>query len=272
MSISKITANGLPFANVAAAGVATANIEIGSNVERLQLIMGGTTFTEAHMTNIKLRANGKAVVDISGTDLKKLMAFRGVPQSTGFLDIDFTELTGRDLLDQVIGSFDTSKGVAQLSLEITIAGATAPTLAYRVTKSSPQNAAVGGQLQKILRYPWQVATGGQLSIALPYGPVNGSIIKRIHITHGVANNVLDVTVKQNSAVVWEGTAAANVADQTAHGRVPQTGIFTIDFTLDRNQRNAFDTRDASSLLLLPNFGAADSGNVLVEYYDKLGNL
>jgi hypothetical protein len=272
MSIAKTTVNGLPFANVAAAGVATANIEFGMAIERIQLILGGTTFTEAHMTNIKIRANGKPVVDLSGAQLKKLMAYRGVPQSTGFLDIDFTELTGRDLLDQILGSFDTSKGVSQLSMEVTIAGATAPTLSYRVTKSSPQRAGLAGQIQKLLRYPWQVATGGQLPIALPFGPVNGSVIKRIHITHGVADNVLDVQVKQNSAIVWEGTAAANVADQTAHGRVPQASMFTIDFTLDRNQRNAFDTRDASSLLLLPNFGAADSGDVLVEYYDKLGNL
>lgn len=272
MSIAKITVAGLAFANVAATGVATANIEIGMAVERIQLAMGGTAFTEAHMTNIKIRANGKPLIDISGTDLKKLMAYRGVPQSTGFLDIDFTELTGRDLLDQIVGSFDTSKGVGQLSLEITIAGATAPTLSYRVTKSAPQRAGLSDQIQKILRYPWQVATGGQLPIALPFGPVNGSVIKRIHITHSVADNVVDVTVKQNSAVVWEGTAAANAADQTSHGRVPQTKVFTIDFTLDRNQRNAFDTRDTSSILLLPRFGAADSGDVLVEYYDKLQNL
>lgn len=272
MSIAKITVNGLPFANVAAAGVATANIETGLSIERIQLILGGTTFDETHMTNIKIRSNGKPIVDISGSDLKKLMAYRGVPQSAGFLDIDFTELTGRDLLDQILGSFDTSKGVGQCSIEVTIAGATAPTLAYRVTKSSPQREGLGGSLQKILRYPWQVSTGGELAIALPFGNINGSVIKRIHITHGVASNVLNATVKQNSAIVWEGTKAANEADQVSHGRVPQTKVFTIDFTLDRNQRNAFDTRDANSLLLLPNFGAADSGDVLVEYYDKLGNL
>lgn len=272
MSIAKITTNGLPFANVAASGVATANIEIGMAIERIQLILGGTTFNETHMTNIKIRSNGKPLVDLSGAQLKNLMAYRGVPQSTGFLDIDFTELTGRDLLDQIVGSFDTSKGVSQLSMEITIAGATAPTLSYRVTKSAPQRPGLNEAVQKILRYPWQVATGGQLAIALPYGPVNGAVVKRIHVTHGVANNVTAVEVKQNSAVVWEGTAAANVADQTAHGRVPQTNIFTVDFTLDRNQRNAFDTRDASSILLLPTFGAADSGDVLVEYYDKLNNL
>lgn len=272
MSIAKITTNGLPFANVAAAGVATANIEIGMAIERIQLALGGTTFTEANMTNIKIRANGKPVVDLSGAQLKKLMAYRGVPQSAGFLDIDFTELTGRDLLDQVAGSFDTSKGVSQLSMEITIAGAVAPTLSYRITKSAPQRPGLGDMLQKILRYPWQVATGGQLAVALPYGRPNGSVIKRIHVTHGVAANVVDVTVKQNSAIVWEGTAAANVADQTAHDRVPQALMFTVDFTLDRNQRNAFDTRDASSILLLPRFGAADSGDVLVEYYDSLPNL
>lgn len=272
MAIRKIKLNGLPFANVVAAGVATAQVEIGQTIERIQLIMGGTAFNETHMTNIKLRANGKPIVDLSGSQLKALMNFRGVPQSAGFLDIDFTELTGRDFLDQVVGGFDTSKGVSQLSMEVTIAGATAPTLSYRVTRSAPQAGNLAGVVQKILRYPWQVATGGELPIALPFGPVNGSVIKRIHVTHGVANNVTALKVKHASDLVFESTAAANVADLTAHGRTPQANIFTVDFTADKNQGNALDTRDASSLLLLPTFGAADSGDVLVEYYDKLGNL
>lgn len=272
MSIQKIKSNGLPFANVSATGVATANIEIGLAIERIQLIMGGTTFNETHMTNIKVRANGKPVVDMSGSQLKKLMNFRGVTQSTNYLDIDFTELGGRDLLDQIIGAFDTSRGISQLSIEVTITGAVAPTLSYRVTKSSPQANGIGGVVQKMLRYPWQVATGGQLPISLPYGRENGAVIKRIHISHGVASNVLDVTVKQDSAIVFEGTKAANEADQVGHGRTPQANMFTVDFALDRNQRNAFDTRDAKSLLVLPNFGAADSGDVIVEYYDRVINL
>lgn len=272
MGIRKIKRDGLPFANVAANSVATAPIEIGDTIERIQLILGGTTFDETHLTNIKLRANGKPVVDLSGSQLKKLMNFRGVPQSVGFLDIDFTELTGRDFLDQVIGGFDTSKGVAQLSLECTIGAATAPTLAHRITRSAPQAGNLSGVVQKILRYPWQVATGGQLAISLPFGKENGSVIKRIHVAHGVGSNVTKAEVKHNSRVVFESTAAANVADLTAHGRTPQTNIYTIDFTADKNQGNALDTTDANSLLLLPTFGAADSGDVLVEFYDRLGNL
>lgn len=272
MSIAKIKVDGLPFANVAANSVATANIEIGQAIERIQLILGGTTFDETHISNIKVRANGKPVVDISGTNLKKLMNFRGVPQTAGFLDIDFTELTGRDFLDQIVGSFDTSKGVSQLSIEVTIGAATAPTLSYRVTRSGPQADGVKGVLQKILRYPWQVATGGELAIALPFGPVNGAVIKRIHVVHGVASNVTKVRAKQGADVVFEGTYAANNADLTAHGRTPQALFFSIDFTADKNQKAAWDTRDANSLLLLPTFGAADSGEVLVEYYDRLGNL
>lgn len=274
MGIRKIKLNGLPFANVVKDGVATAQIEIGQTIERIQLIMGGTDFNETHITNIKLRANGKPIVDLSGVQMKALMNFRGVPQSAGFLDIDFTELTGRDFLDQVVGGFDTSRRVSQLSLEVTILGisTTAPTLSYRVTRSAPQANDLGNVVQKILRYPWQVATGGELPIALPFGPVNGSVIKRIHITHGVADNVTAVKVKHASDLVFESTAAANVADLTSHGRTPQAKIFTVDFTADKNQGNALDTRDASSLLLLPTFGAGDSGVVLVEYYDKLGNL
>lgn len=273
MAIGKILRKGLAFSNVVATGVASCMLPIGRTIERITLGMGGTIFTVAMITNIKLRANGKVIIDLSGTELSRINAYRGIVSSTNFLTLDFTEIFGRDRMDQVIGGFDTSKGIAQLSMEVTIAGATAPTLEAYIQESNVQAGSYSAIIAKILRYPFQTSAGGVLPIQLPFGPVNGSVIKRMHVLHSVANNVSEITVKQDSVVIWESTRALNEAIQVEHRKTPQTLQMTVDFTLDNNQSNAFDTRDARSLELLPRFGAAEpSGVVLVEYYDTLGNL
>lgn len=273
MSIGKILRQGLAFSNVVASGVASCLLPIGRTIERITLAMGGTTFNETHMTSIKLRANGKVIIDVTGSELKKINAFRGITSSTGFLTLDFTEIFGRDKIDQVIGGFDTSKGIAQLSMEITIAGASAPTLSAYIMESDRQSGGYSPIIQKILRYPFQTSAAGVLPIQLPFGPVNGSVIKRMHLYHSVSNNITNAVVKQDSVVIWEASRALNEAIQVEHKKTPQANFMTVDFTIDNNQANAFDTRDARSLELLPTFGAAEpSGVVLVEYYDTLGNL
>jgi len=273
MSIGKILRQGLAFSNVVATGVASCLLPIGRTIERITMVLGGTTFNETHMTSIKLRANGKVIIDVTGTELKKINAFRGIVSSAGFLTLDFTEIFGRDRLDQVVGGFDTSKGIAQLSLEVSIAGATAPTLNAYISESDRQAGGYSPIISKILRYPFQTSAAGVLPIQLPFGPQQGSVIKRMHLLHSVANNITNAVVKQDSVVIWEASRALNEALQVEHKKVPQANFMTVDFTLDNNQSNAFDTRDARSLELLPTFGAAEpSGAVLVEYYDTLGNL
>lgn len=272
MAIGKILRKGLAFSNVVAAGVATCLLPIGRTIERVTLAMGGT-FTSAMMTSIKVRANGKVIIDLTGSELAKINAYRGIVSSAGFITLDFTEIRGRDRMDQVIGGFDTSKGIAQLSMEVTIAGAVAPTLEAYISESNTQAGGYSAIIAKVLRYPFQTSAGGVLPIQLPFGGVNGSVIKRMHLSHSVANNISEIVVKQDSVVVWEASRALNEAIQVEHGKTPQAGFMTVDFTIDNNQSNAFDTRDARSLELLPRFVAAEpSGVVLVEYYDTLGNL
>lgn len=273
MAIGKILRQGLAFSNVVAAGVASCLLPIGRTIERITLMMGGTTFNETHMTSIKLRANGKVIIDLTGSELKKINAYRGIVSSTNYLTIDFSEIFGRDRLDQVIGGFDTSVGIAQLSLEITIAGASAPTLSAYVMESDRQPGGYSPIIAKILRYPFQTSAGGVLPIQLPFGPVNGSVIKRMHLSHSVASNVNNCVVKQDGVIVFEAGRALNEAIQVEHKKTPQANFYTVDFCVDNNQSNAFDTRDARSLELLPTFNAAEpTGAVLVEYYDTLGNL
>ena len=276
MSVGKLTRYGLPFSNVVPTGTATNQITPGRTLENFRLKLGGTALTKAMLSNVRVKANGKIIIEGSGTELDKINAYRGESTNAGFLDIQFADYKMIQELDRMVGAFDTSLGIQNITTEITIAGATAPVLTPILVESAQQkdnqgNAApFAGLISKVLRYPFNIATGGRLPVTVPFGPQSGAIIKRLHVFHG--GNMTGATVKQDGLVVHESVDAENDFDQTKAGRVPQTNVYTIDFVLDGNIKKALDTRDARSLEWLFDFSAADTGTVIVEYLDPLGNL
>lgn len=276
MSIGRVTKYGLPYSNVVATGTATNQITPGQTIECVRLKLEGTTFTKAMITRIKFKINGKVIIDVTGTQLDKLNAYRGANTTDPkFLDIAFADYFLNNEFDRMVGALDTSAGAVMLTTEVTIAGATAPKLTAILMESASQKnksgewAKFAPLMVKVLPYPFNVSAGGRLPIQLPVGR-NGSIIKRIHFFHG--GNLTAVTVKQNSLVVHESTKDENEFEQKSKGRVPQAGMHTIDFVVDGDITKAFNTSDANTVELLGDFSAADFGEVLVEYLDPLANL
>lgn len=276
MSVGKLHRYGLPLANVTANGPATGNITPGRTLETLRYKLGGTALTKAMLTAIKLKANGKTFIDTNGADLQKINAYRGATTDDAFLDVQFADFAMLNEIDRMVGAFDTTLGIQNITQEIVIAGANAPIITPILIESAAQkdmqgNAAPFGPLiAKLLQYPFNIATGGRLPFTVPFGPQSGSIIKRVHIFHG--GNMTGITVKQDGLVVHESVKAENEFDQKRLGRVPQANVYTVDFVLDGQVKKALDTRDAKSLEWLPEFSAADAGRVYVEYLDPLGNL
>lgn len=274
--IGKLTRYGLPFSNVVASGTATNNITPGRTLEKLTLKLGGTSLTKAMLSSVKIKANGKVIREGSGTQLEAINAYRGKTANAAYLDLSFADATLLSEFDRAVSAFDTSIGIANITTEVTIAGATAPTLTPILHESSAQKDRSGNAapfaplLEKILSYPFSIANGGTLPFTVPFGPQSGAVIKRVHVFHG--GNMTGATVKQDGLIVHESLTAENSFEQTQHGRVPQTNCYTIDFVVDGNIRKALDTRDARSLEWLLAFSAADTGTILVEYLDTLGNL
>ena len=277
MSIGKTTRKALPFSNVVATGQATNRITIGKTLNNLQLQLGGTALTKAMISMFRLKANAKTIFEGSGTQIDLINAYRGLTTAAQFLDIPFEDLSGLDQLDRFIGALDTSRGIADLTTEVDIAGATAPTLGARLHEAAPQRQADGspspfaGLMCKQLRYGFAVSAAGQLPLNFPFGPQSGAVIKRVHVFN-TGGFMTGATVKEDGLIIHESTKAQNEYEQIRNKRVPQANMYTIDFVLDGNVRNAFDTRRAQSVEWLFDFSAADSGFVVIEYLDLLGNL
>lgn len=276
MSIGILKRYGLPFSNVVPTGTATNQVTPGRTLENLRLKLGGTSFTKAMIANLKVKANGKVIIEATGTELDKINAYRGEATNAAFLDVQFADYSLLSELDRQVSSFDTSLGISNITTEVQINGATAPTLLPILVESAAQKNTAGQAapfaplMAKLLRYPFSQATGGRLPVNLPFGPQSGSLIKRIHVFHG--GNMTGATLKLDGLVVHESLAAENSFDQTKAGRVPQTNVYTLDFVMDGNIVKALDTKKARSMELLCDFSAADNGTVLVEYLDPLGNL
>lgn len=276
MSVGKLIRYGLPFSNVVASGTATNQVTPGRTLETMRLKLGGTTFTKAMISGIKIKANGKVIVEGTGSDIDKINQYRGHVADAAFLDLFFADYQLNNELDRMVGAFDTSLGISNITSEITTAGATAPTLNPILIESAAQKTNTGDAapfaplISKLLRYPFNIATGGKLPVNVPFGPQSGSIIKRLHVMHG--GNMTGATVKEDGLVIHESVKAENEYEQKRFGRVPQANVYTIDFVADGDIRKALDTRNAKSLEWLFDFSAADSGTVYVEYLDPLGNL
>lgn len=287
MAVGKLIRKGLPFSNVVATQTATASIMPGRTLEGLIVSIlgtglgGGTPISAIGLVRIK--ANGKTFYEATGTQIEKIMKFQGLTLPTQsatavWLPIIFTEIKGRDAVDEMAGAFDTSNGIVNVTVEMTLGAATTITQCQLyVIESPPQPAQIAPVMTKVLRYPYNSSSAGQISISLPFGPVNGAVIKRIHIEQTTANNVRGVTIKENGVVVHE-SSNDTATDPSVNnynslfGNAAQTGWYTIDFMIDDDLKNAMDTRSDKSLELLATLNAADSGMVLVEYLDTLGNL
>lgn len=277
MAVGKLTRKGLPYSNVVATGIATNNVTPGRTINNMTLKLGGTSLTKAMLSLLKIKANGKVIAEGTGAQFEKLNAYRGQPANAAFLDMPFFDVAGLTEFDRAVGGFDTSNGIANITTEISIAGATAPTLEMILVESSVQADRAGqpapyqGVISKVLRYPFAMATGGQLPLTVPFGPQNGAIIKRLHVEHN-GGYMTGAVVKEDGLVVHESVTAENEYEQRRWKRVPQANLYTIDFVVDGNMNKALDTRNARQLEWLLSFSQADSGFVIVEYLDTLGNL
>lgn len=276
MSVGKLRRPGLPFFGVAASVTTSQAVTPGRTIEEIALQLGGTTFTKAtHISAVRVRANGKTVIEGSGAQLDALMAYRGRTIGANTLVLPFADYAMETELAQEVGAFDTSLGVENLTVEVDIGAATAPTLRSNITESAQQRNADGsptpmaGLMSKILRYPFNVSAGGDLTIAIPFGPVNGAVIKRMHL---FSSAITRVVVKQDGVDVWDLSQADMSEQATRNGRTPQTNVYHVDWCLPGHLGEALDTRDARSIEVRPTFSGASSGFVLVEYLDTLLNL
>lgn len=258
----------LPFTNVVATGTATLNLPVGMSYNRIFLQLGGTTFTKSMITSVKVRLNGKVILENTGSRLDLINAYRGRYASSSFLLIDFTEPKAKLMSEQFVGNLNTAQGVTSLTVEVAISGATSPTL-ESWSELGPPGAL--GIIAKQIPFSASFSAAGKFPFKLIDVANRGAIIKRVHFAHG--GNMTALEVKKNGIVIHDNvTSAVNTYYQADYGKTAQSNLYTYDPVADDNFTNAIKTADATSIEFNPTFSASDSCTAVLEVLDLLGNM
>lgn len=265
-----------PFSNVVANGVAVGDMNkfLGTVVEKITLDLGGT-FTPSHITSIQLKLNGKVVWESSGARLVASNTFLGGASDATKLKIDFMDRKAVTVNARQVGSIDLSagSGVTSVRLEVTIAGATAPTLNGFVDVSPPTNDPAEAGIRPLVarRHAATVVVGAAGTFALPIPHIDpaggGSNYRRIFI---YSANMTAVKTMREGVTEHELTKAQNEAAQKDNGRVPQVNLFVFDPCQDGQLTGrTWDTRPVSGVRSAQIYGTFSAGETVTIETDEL---
>lgn len=250
------------FSGVAEGAQCAIDLPVGLTYESLTLVLGGTTFTPAHMTAIELRLNGKSIWDVTGPQLVDINKFYGMTDNTNFLTLWFIRPYLANLLDQRLTALGT-KDVQTLSLHIDISGSTAPTLAATAMQSEAQPL---GLITKIKSFPKTLGAGVNEIDTLPR---SGARVAAFHL---FLDDVVDVEIEANGVKIYKAAKTLGSEMQSQSGRTPDADVTHIDFLLDGDIRHALATVNLQDWRLRPNSTAGGALKTVVEYLDGLDGI
>jgi Viral coat protein P2 N-terminal domain len=275
-----------PWVNVVPTGRAVLNssLVLGNIIERIYLVLGGTTFTKAMITALRVKLNGKVTFgDISGGNLDLFQTYQLGNTAAGFLTLDFVEPDSKSMTGELLGAIDTNAaGVNTFTVEADITGATAPTLdswaqLRDVASIDPKNG-FNPNLRPLLRALIQTSltatAAAEQQYQLNVGSGGNSLIKRLIIFSTILTNV---RIKRNSLDVYEFVAPTLASFiQGDYGKHPQANMYVVDWLADGNQSDTQPTRNADNTIANYQFllTASGAGTFLVytDCYSILGGI
>jgi hypothetical protein len=245
-----------PFNNVVTTGIANVDLNplLGTTLECIDLTLGGTSLTKAMITLIQLKANAKVIWESDGTKADTAENFKNYATADATkLSINFMEPKTKTVNAFQAGAIDLSpeSGITNLRLEVTITGATAPTLSG-VAEVSPAIAVASEQAIRFLvcrkhRSTQTIGAAGTFSLQVPHIDPSGggSVYKRVLI---FSANCTAIKAMREGIAEYDISKADQEWIQKKAGRAPQSNLVVFDPILDGIQAGrVWDTRPAASV-------------------------
>lgn len=244
-----------PFQGVVASGVAIGDLNklLGSVLEKLTLNLGGTTFTKSMITKLELKANGKVIYETDGSKLDASNLYNGGTSEATFLKLDFMDRKAITANARQAGAIDLSvgSGITNLRLEVTISGATAPTLVgfadVSPPTSDPAEAGIRALILRRHRITYVEGAAGTFALPVPHlDPAGGgSNYRRINI---YSANITGIKTQREGITEHELTKAQNESAQKDNFKAPQANLLVFDPVQDGQlQGRTWDTRPGSGV-------------------------
>jgi hypothetical protein len=169
------------FQNVVATGYASCLIpRYGYTLHGASLKLGGTTFNETHILEVRLMLGAKTLWLATGAHLRTMNAVRGLYDGNRqFLHVSFTNKRSKAIGGEFVGGIDMSSlPPGDLQLRVQTSGATAPTLSAKGHWGPPQ---ANDIMQKLLQFTWAATATGRLVVPLAFG---GARLRRLYFITG----------------------------------------------------------------------------------------
>lgn len=241
-----------PFQNVVASGVAVCDMNkfLGSVLEKITLTLGGTSLTRAMITLIEIKANNKVIWTSSGARAESTFLYNGGTTDATLLRIDLMDRKAVTVNARQAGAWDLSagSGISSLRMEVTIAGATAPTLVGLADVSPPTDAAseagIRGLMLRRHSVTYVAGAAGEFALPVPHlDPAGGgSAYRKIFL---FSANATAIKTKREGVTEHELTKAQNEACQKDNFRTPQANLIVFDPVQDGQMAGrVWDTRPA----------------------------
>lgn len=265
-----------PFQNVVNSGVAVCDMIkfLGTVLEKITFTLGGT-FTKAMITKIELKANGKIIYETDGSKLDASNLYNGGTSDATVLKIDFMDRKAVTVNARQAGAIDLSvgSGITSLRLEVTIAGATSPTLVGFADVSPPTNdpaeAGIRGLLLRRHRASFVVGAAGTFALPIPHlDPAGGGTnYRRINF---YSANMTAFKTQREGVTEHEVTKLQNEASQKDNFKVPQSNLVVFDPVQDGQlSGRTWDTRPASGVRSAQFYGTFSAGETITIETEEL---
>ena len=265
-----------PFQNVVASGIAINDLNklLGTVLEKLTLTMGGT-FTRSMITLIQLKANGKVIYETDGTKLDARAVYNGHTSDVTIVTLDFMDRRAVTVNARQAGTFDLSSksGITSLRLEVTISGATTPTLIGVADVSpptdDPDEAGIRWLIGRSHRVTQVIGAAGQFALAVPHlDPAGGgSNYRRIYV---FSANCTAIKTVREGVTEHELQKLQNEANQKDNFKVPQANLVVFDPVQDGQlAQRTWDTRPGSGVRSAQFYGTFSAGETITIETDEL---
>lgn len=265
-----------PFQNVVNSGVAIGDMNkfLGTVLEKITLVLGGT-FTKAMITKIELKANGKIIYETDGSKLDAANLYNGGASDATILKIDFMDRKAVTVNARQAGAIDLSvgSGITQLRLEVTIAGATSPTLAGFADVSpptaDPSEAGIRGLIARRHRATFVVGAAGTFALPIPHiDPAGGgSNYRRIYF---YSANMTALKTQREGVTEHELTKTQNEAAQKDNFKTPQSNLVVFDPVQDGQlSGRTWDTRPVSGVRSAQFYATFSAGETITIEAEEL---
>ncbi|CAN7402056.1 major capsid protein P2 [Acidovorax sp. LjRoot129] len=265
-----------PFQNVVASGVAISDlIKLkGSVLEKITLTLGGT-FTKSMITKIELKANAKTIWESDGSKLDASNLYMGGAVDATILKIDFMDRKAVTPNARQAGSIDLSQGsgIETIRLEVTIAGATSPTIKGLADVSPPTNDPAEVYIRPLIarrhRATQVIGGAGTFSMLIPHIEPSGggSNYRRVYF---YSANMTGIKTVREGINEYEFSKLENEASQKDNFRVPQANLVVFDPVQDGQMSGrTWDTRKAVGVASAIFYGTFSAGETITIETEEL---